>query len=77
MKTMKNKIDDESSLVLLPVDLRDWFATHAPAPPEWWLKQQQQIGASDLQLLVKWRWVWADAMLAGRKIEHERTGATR
>jgi hypothetical protein len=64
---MRSKIRENA--VELPVDLRDWFAIHGPEPREWWLKQQQQIEASDLQLMVKWRWVWADAMIAGERIE--------
>jgi hypothetical protein len=64
---MKAMIEQKDSPDFLPVDLRDWFAIHAPEPPEWWLKQQQQIGVSDLQRLIKWRWVWADEMIAGRE----------
>jgi hypothetical protein len=60
-----NNTDEKD--IALPVDLRDWFATYAPEPPDWWLSQQRGMGAGDLQQLVRWRWVWADAMLSERK----------
>jgi len=49
------------------IDLRDWFATHAPEPPRWWLTQQRGTGDGDLRQLARWRWIWADAMLTERK----------
>ena len=61
---MKNKINEKVEPVELPGDLRGWFATHAPEPPQWWLSQQRQFEANDLQLIVKWRWVWAEAVPA-------------
>ena len=61
--------------------LRDWFATHAPEPPEWWLQTQRQHDhnrnphnedhkppiRSDAEIDAAWRWTWADAMLAERE----------
>lgn len=41
--------------------LRDYFAAHAPAPPEQWHGGERKVGD-----LVAWRWWYADAMLAVR-----------
>lgn len=48
-----------------PVELCDWFATHAAEPPQWWLTQHR-AGDGDLRQLARWRWIWADAMLSER-----------
>ncbi len=61
MKAHKMKSEESCS-----VELRDWFAIHAPEPPAWWLNQQRASAGSDLQQLARWRWVWADAMLTER-----------
>lgn len=63
---MENRFELICDVVQVPVDLRDWFATHAPEPPLWWLSQQRQTGMGDLEQLVRWRCIWADAMMAGR-----------
>jgi hypothetical protein len=49
--------------------LRDWFATHAPPPPAWWL---DQYGATTSlnehgKLIADWNWAYADSMLAARE----------
>ena len=69
LKDLRALIDEaksEDGVMAQPVDLRDWFATHAPEPPEWWLTQQREAGRGDLQQLARWRWIWADAMLNER-----------
>lgn len=60
--------------------LRDWFATHAPEAPNWWmtcqLEHDQQRNPlaeshkpdrrSAVQLVTEWAFKWADAMIAAR-----------
>lgn len=41
--------------------LRDYFAAHAPLPPEWW-----RGGDRGLSDDIAWRWYYADAMLKAR-----------
>jgi hypothetical protein len=41
------------------MDLRDWYALHAPAPPSWWKVRTPR----DLAL---WAWTWADALVETR-----------
>lgn len=50
------------------MSLRDYFAAHAPPPPEGWLRFEKKAGdlvqyAADLAL---WRRLYADAMLTER-----------
>jgi hypothetical protein len=45
--------------------LRDYFAAHAPPVPDWYIKMRN----SDMEDLIKWRWYYADAMLAEREKE--------
>ena len=42
--------------------LRDYFAAHAPEPPESW-----RGGDKKLHDIIYWRWWYADAMLKARK----------
>jgi len=48
------------------MSLRDYFAVHAPNPPDWWMHD-----ANNEDQFYKWRWHYADAMLA----EREKAGA--
>jgi len=41
--------------------LRDYFAAHAPEPPESW-----RGGDKKLHDIIYWRWWYADAMLKAR-----------
>ncbi len=41
--------------------LRDYFAAHAPEPPESW-----NGGDRALSDIIEWRWYYADAMLKAR-----------
>lgn len=44
--------------------LRDYFAAHAPEPPEdfGWLDGE----ADSIQRITRWNWAYADAMIAAR-----------
>lgn len=49
------------------ITLYEYFAAHAPEPPEYWLMENYPIeGAKsfDLEALAAWRWDYAGAMLA-------------
>jgi hypothetical protein len=48
--------------------LRDYFATHAPAPPLWWVAQYGDTRTlmEHGRLIADWNWTYADAMLAAR-----------
>lgn len=47
--------------------LRDYFISHAPPIPEFWLKlADSKTLASYAEMHVRWRIVYADAMLAER-----------
>lgn len=48
--------------------LRDYFAAHAPAAPEWWLTDYikgRQLD-EDASVHAQWAWSYADAMLKTR-----------
>ena len=57
------------------LSLRDWFASHAPEPPRWWLEEYAGCHdkADDLrtaaQHIAQWRFAFADAMLAARNTD--------
>ena len=42
LRILIDEAKSEDGAMAQPVDLRDWFATHAPEPPAWWLNQQRQ-----------------------------------
>jgi hypothetical protein len=42
--------------------LRDYFAAHAPEPPDWWRGGDKNVGD-----VVAWKWRYADAMLEARE----------
>jgi hypothetical protein len=44
------------------MSLRDYFAAHAPEPPERW-----HGGDRGVQDIIDWRWYYADAMLKARQ----------
>ena len=49
--------------------LRDYFAAHAPAAPEWWLNDYikgRQLD-EDASVYAQWAWSYADAMLKERE----------
>jgi hypothetical protein len=49
--------------------LRDYFAAHAPQPPDWWMKcyaADAQDLATVASVLAQWRHEYADAMLKER-----------
>ena len=41
--------------------LRDYFAAHAPNPPETWKAKKDEAAN-----IIEWRWAYADAMLKAR-----------
>lgn len=48
------------------MSLRDWFATHAPEPPETWWGGGRIDGAG----YALWAYQYADAMLEAREKPH-------
>jgi hypothetical protein len=53
------------------MELRDYFAAHAPPPPSGWVGTAdtlERLSRPDGQIaaLMEWRWFYADAMLAAR-----------
>lgn len=49
--------------------LHDYFAAHAPTPPNWIIEQQFEAANSDVEAaeaMVKWAHAYADAMLRAR-----------
>lgn len=42
--------------------LRDYFAAHAPNPPDTWKAKKDEY-----ENIIEWRWAYADAMLEARK----------
>lgn len=45
--------------------LRDYFAAHAPEPPRQWYYSQPADEAG-MATWLRWRWVYADMMMAER-----------
>lgn len=61
----ESEIIQELDEISPPMDLRDWFAGHAPpAPSRWFLDEP---GINRMELEVSWAYSWADAMLRKRK----------
>lgn len=52
------------------ISLRDYFAVHAPNPPEWWYSARRKTHPKEggLERDAAWRWTWADAMLEMREM---------
>lgn len=52
------------------MSLRDYFSTHAPAPPKWWMSSYGGVINNGLsvyaQHIAQWNFVYADQMLAER-----------
>lgn len=52
------------------MSLRDYFATHAPPPPDWWIHSYADR-ANDLDsvanVIAQWNYAYADAMLRERE----------
>lgn len=42
--------------------LRDYFAAHAPKPPDTWKANKHEA-----ENIIQWRWAYADAMLEARQ----------
>lgn len=63
------------------ISKRDWFAAHAPEPPESWLHMMRGVDRArnphndphkpaprdDFQLTAEWKYAHADAMIAARE----------
>lgn len=50
------------------MSLRDYFAAHAPAPPEDWLSRDRpSLKYEPILRELAWRWAYADAMVAKRE----------
>lgn len=63
--------------------VRDYFAAHAPPPPEWWVKQQMEMDRQDNphndsykprrrgqpEIECMWRFAYADMMIKCRTCE--------
>lgn len=47
----------------LGISMRDYFAAHAPVVPE---DFDGQMGETQIERMIRWRWFYADAMLAER-----------
>lgn len=47
--------------------LLDWFAGQAPGMPNWFERQMAGMGPSTVEIAVRWRWVWAESMLAEKR----------
>jgi hypothetical protein len=61
----------------LVIDLRDYFAAHAPPYPDWWARQDQwerqnrAVASGDYtEIHVSWAWHYADVMLKLRNKDH-------
>jgi hypothetical protein len=66
---MKTEIDEPAFPSERPyygMSLRDYFAAHAPPPPNWWMEQCKTLVEAANQLTA-WSSVYADAMLEARK----------
>jgi hypothetical protein len=59
---MEVRFGDYATAGHAEMSLRDWFATHAPEPPQEW-----RGGDRKLPDVIEWRWWYADAMLKARK----------
>jgi hypothetical protein len=50
--------------------LLDYFATHAPPPPKWWMdcyaKRTNDLD-THAAIITQWNYVYADAMLKARQ----------
>ena len=46
----------------ISMTLRDYFAAHAPEPPDRW-----HGGDRSVEDIISWRWVYADSMLKARE----------
>lgn len=50
--------------------LRDYFAAHAPAPPDWWIEGYPSSSLDEHgKLIAEWNWAYADAMLRAREVQ--------
>jgi len=44
------------------MSLRDYFAAHAPNPPETWKAEKDEAAN-----IIVWRWAYADEMISARE----------
>jgi hypothetical protein len=57
--------------VALVIDLRDYFAAHAPPYPDWWARQNRPVAGGDYtEIHVAWCWHYADVMMKLRNKDH-------
>lgn len=47
--------------------MRDYFAIHAPLPNYDWWNDGKNWNESSLQMMVKWKYEYADAMMKARE----------
>lgn len=48
------------------MSLRDYFASRAPAPPEWWMSEDCENSPRVAAAIARWNYFYADAMLLER-----------
>lgn len=49
------------------MSLLDWFASKAPDMPQWFERQNAAAGLQTVDVMVRWRWVWAESMIAEKR----------
>ncbi len=54
--------DGEQQVHRWGMQLRDYFAAHAPNPPETWRAKKDEAAN-----IIAWRWAYADEMLKARE----------
>lgn len=69
-QTFLVKTRDELKRLLSGMTLRDYFAAHAPEPPQWWIDGYKSA-LNDLnkygQHIAQWNFVYADEMVKERE----------
>jgi len=51
------------------IDLRDYFAAHAPDVPDSFTRLRnvhREVSETDLEHMIRWRYAYADAMMKAR-----------
>lgn len=69
IETVKNPVSGnvyEGPVEYSGMSVRQYFAAHAPDPPEWWSGKDWGNG---MDMITSWRIHYADAMIAGMKEE--------
>ncbi len=57
---------DRVTDVAKPVELRDYFASHAPPPPKWYLDAADTMKEA-AERMSEWAYAYADSMLEARQ----------